>query len=428
MLPAINRFQGDCFEQRKRTILLFALEGAALSFYSALINNNNNLFIMRLGATDYQLSQNVMLSQIVGIALLLPGGIISDRLSNKRKMVVGGLIALAAILFTTGFVPMMGKTRLDMALVLIAISTGPLTLYNMSWQAFFSDVVLPFDRNAALSARTRLAFVFGTIMPLVGGVLLSSVSSVDKKLKVHQIFFFFTVVTILLQVFLLMKIKGGNVEKKPVFRIAEFKEVLYSLTHNKQFLFFAGVTIFFYMTWHLDWTLFFIGQIRYLGFDESWISYHNVATNLVQFLTIGFWSRVNERKGVRFGMFFGAISVAVWPLGFFFVTILPENMARIVFIIVAAIGNFAVATVLMNPVQCLLQVVDERHKAISISVYTVFIALSNAMMPMVGVQIYSSMGGDFKAFLATYIVIIFLRFVAAGLLIVRYKMSGDMPK
>ncbi|MDP4089597.1 MAG: hypothetical protein Q8930_10050, partial [Bacillota bacterium] len=56
------------------TALLFAYEGVLIALINNLINNNNNLFATRLGATDFQLTLVIALPQLVGILVLLPGG------------------------------------------------------------------------------------------------------------------------------------------------------------------------------------------------------------------------------------------------------------------------------------------------------------------------------------------------------------------
>lgn len=82
----------------------------------------------------------------------------------------------------------------------------------------------------------------------------------------------------------------------------QLKGVFFELLHNKKFLGYVGVALFFYATWHLDWTLYFIGEANYLKLDEAWISYVNIGTTVMQILTIGFWSRMNYKYAVTRGI------------------------------------------------------------------------------------------------------------------------------
>jgi hypothetical protein len=88
----------------------------------------------------------------------------------------------------------------------------------------------------------------------------------------------------------------------------------------------------------------------------------------------------------------------------------------------------AFASIALNLFQCLLKVVDEEYRSFSISVYTMLITLSNAIMPVVGAAIYRAFGGNQTALVYTFAIMFVLRLTAAGLwlLYVNYakKMRG----
>ncbi len=70
-----------------RILLLFTLEGILITLVNNLVGNNNNLFATRLGASDYELSLVTTLPQIIGMLVLIPGGILTDRMANKREII-----------------------------------------------------------------------------------------------------------------------------------------------------------------------------------------------------------------------------------------------------------------------------------------------------------------------------------------------------
>jgi Na+/melibiose symporter-like transporter len=321
-------------------MMLFTVEGILITLVNNLINNNNNLLASRMGASDYEISLVITLPQLVGMLVLIPGGILTDRMTSKRKMVVA---ALACLIFTyalLGFVPMLGVHRLKAFLVLLAVSLGPMTIYTVSWQAYFSDVVDIETRNSILTARTGFTFLIGTIITLCSGALLSSAGTNERKIIMHQIFFWIAGVILLLQIFVLKKIKSSQEQNPSIIRLRELKTTFRELKQNKKFLNFICVAIFFYITWHIDWTLYYLGQVDYLGLNEAWLSYVNIGGAIMQFLTIGFWSRLNYKRGVRFAIIFGSVGLTLAPLAMIIATSASVHSSKVLFLIFSIITNF----------------------------------------------------------------------------------------
>ena len=83
----------------------------------------------------------------------------------------------------------------------------------------------------------------------------------------------------------------------------------------------------------------------------------------------------------------------------------------------------------MCTVQMLLDVVPEKNRALIISLYTVFVTISNGVMPFLGVQFYTLLGADFRAVTIFNICVLTLRSMALALFIVRYlrmKKRGEI--
>jgi len=413
--------------QVDRNMYLFAFEGMIITIINSIIGNNNNLFATRMEASNFELSLVTSLPQFVGMLVLIPGGILSDRMSNKRKMVVISLLCLSLFYMAIGFVPMFGQFRLIAFICLLALSVGPLTVYNASWQAYFSDVVPIEERNRVFTLRTKGTFLFNTVTPLVTGALLAGTALNSEKIRLHQIFFWCAVLLIFVQIFILMSISGGSSSQTTTTGLKELKSAAVEVIRNKRLMGFIGVALFFYMSWQSDWTLYYIGQVEYLKLNEAWLSYVVVGGAVVQFATIGFWSRMNEKFGVRFPIIIGALALSLFPLAMIYSTSLPVGKGGVVFLILNTLSNFAFATVYLNIPQCLLQVVPEKNKTLSISIYTVMTSFSNAVMPMAGVQLYTALGSNLKALHSTFFVIFIMRIIASFLWIIRWWAMRKEP-
>ena len=396
-------------------LLLFTLEGMLITLVNNLVGNNNNLFATRLGANELQLSLLTTIPQLVGLMVLIPGGILTDRMKNKRNMVMVSLSILTMFYAFIGFVPMFHTNKFVAFLILFAASVGPMTIYNVSWQAYFSDMVSAEEQNHIITYRTALTFVIGIIIPFVSGTLLASATTNEGKIRLHQIYFWIGAALLLIQIIVLNQIKGSpnTFSVKP--RTGQLKGVLSELLHNKKFLSYVGVAIFFYVTWHIDWTLYFIGQVNYLKLNEAWLSYVNIGNAIVQFITIGFWSRLNNKYGVRFGIIFGNLGLAFCPICMIVATSLPLPQGQIVFLIMNTLANITLAAVNLNILQCLLQVVPDNNKTLYISIYTVLVTLSNAFMPLIGVVVYTKLGADLVGLHTTFWIIFVFRIISTGL-------------
>jgi MFS family permease len=169
------------------------------------------------------------------------------------------------------------------------------------------------------------------------------------------------------------------------------------------------------MTWHFDWTLYFIGQVSYLKMNEFQIGLTTLGGTIAQFVTMRFWSRINEKYGVVLPVAFGILGLSLCPIAMITASSVPVSIAPYVFLPFNAIANLTLATVTLNMLQCLLQVTDEEYRSFSISVHTCLVCLSNAVMPVAGVALYRALGGDINGLRYTLAIIFALRIVAACL-------------
>jgi MFS family permease len=209
--------------------------------------------------------------------------------------------------------------------------------------------------------------------------------------------------------------------------VAEVKTSARRLFRNKPFLYFAGVTLFFYMTWQMDWTLYFIGQSQYLRLNEFQLGLVTVGGTAAQFLTIRFWSKKNERHGVVLPMTFGILGLALCPVSMISAVSMPVSVGPYAFLLFNTLSNLAQATVLMNVYLCMLEVTDDRHRSFTFSVFSCLTCLSNAVMPVAGVALYRGLGGDLDGLRHTFWIIFILRILAAGLWLLRWKSVKHKP-
>jgi len=124
---------------------------------------------------------------------------------------------------------------------------------------------------------------------------------------------------------------------------------------------------------------------------------------------------------VEFPLVFGILGLMFAPIAQILGNIVGGCIGIALFLIFHGVAHLGFATITLNLFQCLLKVVDEEYRSFSISIYTVFITLSNAIMPVVGVAIYRALGGNRQALIYTFAICVVLRLIAAGFWMLRLK-------
>jgi MFS family permease len=419
------------FLRTNPTAARYAMDGLLVAAAMYIVGNNNNLFATRLGAGDYQLSLIQFMPHVVNLIILIPGGLMTDTLHNKRKMVTGTLLLSAFLYMLIGFAPFLpflsglSDGILNTFILLLSLATGGMTLFNLSWQSFFPEVVAVEARNRVLTLRTQVFVFIGVVAPLATGAVLAVIPSTGGKILAHQSFFFAAALILVACALNFGKFQAANPVPPKNVSLGEVKNALRALSRNKAFLAFAGTALLFYFSWQMDWTLYYIGQVRYLRMNEFLLGLAVVGATGMQFASLRFWSRQNERFGVVFPVAFGILGLGLCPLSMIAATSLPPAIAPYAFIIFNTLANTCFVTITLNMFQCLLQVLDVEYRSLAISFYTCLTCFSNAVMPVAGVALYQALGGDLPALKLTFWIVFAIRILATGLWLLRWR---HMPK
>jgi len=426
-LPArIGNFAGS-----NPVAMRYAMDGLLAALAVNILSNNNNLFALRLGAGDYQLSLVQFLPQMFTMMILVPGGIFAGSLHNKRRMVIGALITGAFGCLLCSLSPFFrlanfmnnSSYSIYFFLSFLSLTAGAVAMYNISWQSFFPDVVEINERNRVLTMRAHMDVFISIPLPLlVGTVLIKAVTNRDK-IFAHQGFYLCAALFLILAAMNYRRIKAVRHIVPKQVSFLEIKKAMRSILHNRQYLMFIGTAIFLYMTWHFDWTLYFIGQVSYLKMNEFQVGLTTLGATAAQFLTMRFWSRRNEKYGVVLPVTFGILGLCLYPVAMIIALSLPVSIAPYVFLAFHAIISLPLAAITLNMLQCLLQVADEEYRSFYLSVHTCLVCLSNAVMPVAGVALYRALGGDRNGLRIAFAIIFALRIVAVFLWLYRYKIQ-----
>lgn len=397
----------------EKNIWFFILEGAVGAVVLNLTNPFFSMFAKRMGANDYQIGLISSLPALVGILALLPGAFLVDKQTDKKKIVSFFLLLTAVLYPLAAMSPFLGVSKVYVYILIIALLNWPFSVFNISWQSFFSDVFSPGKRSFAYAKRTKAATLAGAVAVLLGGLALSYLPRNDgQRIIIYQVFFFTAFLLALLQIRYLMQVSGYTVTEKAsnTYTLRTVSASLKKLIANKAFMSFTIIAFLFHVSWQMAWPLFFLYQVDYLHANEAWLSIITLGNSLAGVATYSYWSKQIEKRGARFVVVLGALGLAVNPLVMVCVKSLPMALMLNTFIGLTFSG-FQVALF-----ECLMEVVPQENKTINIAIYTTFISISGFLSPMMGVAIYK-----LTSIYVAMVLAGILRLLMSGLLYLRYR-------
>ena len=420
----INRLllRGRQFVHTQPDMFNYGIDGLLVMGALSIAANNNNLFAQRLGATDFQLANLQLFPHLMALFLLIPAGLLVGSFRNKRKIISLMLILTGiffAVMSISAFVP--GNPVLFFMLFFALASVSINGMYNITWQAFFPEVIPEEKRNTVLTFRAKMTMFIALVVPLSVGIILTSIPSMSGKIAAHQIFYAAAAVLLLANAYHFRKIKATVPVEPKRITFAEIKVAARRLKSNKPFIIFTLAMLFFHMTWQIDWTIAFICQANYLQMNEFALTLVPISGVIAQLLTLKFWSKNNAKKGVDQPVVYAILGLAVLPLGFIAAMNMGHLQGIILFLAVHFLAQLTIVNIVLNLFQCLLKVSDEEYRSFSISVYISILTLSNAVMPRVGVWIYHQLGANAQALQLTFAGVVVLRLVAAGVWMLRVR-------
>lgn len=405
-------------------LLLFSVEGALLQFTGSINSFGNNLYATNLGATDAQIGLIQLVPNAAAMLLMLPLGILSDRAKSSRTVPLVMLLCMIVGYVAMGLVPAAGSARMTMFFAALAFTVGGPVLYGAQWQNFFGDVVAMEGRNRVLTVRNRFMFIIGIAAPILCGVLMGLCSDTQGKLMVLQIFFLVCAAVTFAQAVVISRIRTPvrNAETSRGVSLKQVGQTIVRLARNRSFRLFYIPVVIFYMIWQMDWSMWYIGQVQYLGLNEAELSITSGVFNVGQLVAVGILSRSVRRRSADYALIFAAAGLLTCPFIMMGSSLLPPAMRFPAFTVLMTVLNAPQCAVNLCVVQILLRVAPAECRSLAVSLFTLSTTLTNSFMPLLGVQLYTAMGTGYGAFIAFNSLTAVLRVAALLMLIWRYHL------
>jgi len=351
------------------------------------------------------------------------------------------LLVMCAGYAFLGSVPALGERRMELFFVSLAFTAGALAIYNAQWQAMFGAAVSLRQRNDVYAFRNQFMFVIGILAPVICGILMGRCHTADGKLLVLRSFFYLCAACVLLQAAAIKKIPVEQQEegKAPAeagktssrFSVSDLLEAITSVGKNKALRWFFVPVVFFYITWQLDWSMWYLGQVKYCKMSEMTLSICNGVFNIGQLAAVGMIAKVVRKKSPDFALIFAGIGLCFCPVIMILVPHLPLAYRGVTFIVLMTVLNAPQCAVALCTVQILLNAAPEKNRSLLISLFTMMTTLTNSVLPLLGVRLYTALGADLTALYRFNLIDLGVRILSTLGLVWRYqkaKKDGFLTK
>lgn len=368
------------------------------------------MFATRLGADSSQIGVLASSPQWAGLAVLIPGTLLAGRFRFSRRPVELSILASGLLYGLAALAPYMGGLRIWYLVAMVSLANAPMSLYNTTWQNYFSDVVQPHQRNSLYTMRTSMTFAAGILVVQVTGLLLGQAVSDEARIKLYQLCYLLAFIFSILQWLMLRQSPNVQTEDND-YGLRELVLALKAIIKNKPFLSFIVISLIFHIGWFMSWPLFFLLQVDYMQANESWLSYVIVTGSLLQWLTVGHWSRFIERRGIRLALVVGAVGLTINPALAVLSSYFPVGWRMPAMLAFNLINASTFSSFQLSILQNLLEVLPARFKQLNLSLYTTLLLLANASMQWFGVRLYVMLGDTHSAMTIALLVSTSLRLI-----------------
>ena len=163
--------------------------------------------------------------------------------------------------------------------------------------------------------------------------------------------------------------------------------------------------------------------------NEAQLSLFQALCSVCQMIFIGFFAGLCRKKSEHYAILWACAGLWLCPVMVAGMLWVPMQARAVYFIVIGLVGNIPQCVISMCTVQMLLQVCPRANRALIISLYTLFVTLSNSLLPLLGVQVYTALGSNEHAVFWVNSIESLVRAGVFILMAVRYrrlKKAGDL--
>jgi MFS-type transporter involved in bile tolerance (Atg22 family) len=271
------------------------------------------VFLVRLGASNFQVGLLTAMPALTGMLLAIP---IGEFLSRRPRIVpwfaTSRFFVLSCYLLT-GLVPFFITSQAPTAIVAIwALATVPQTIVSVAFTVVMGGVAGPGGRLVLMSRRWSILGLTNTITVLIVGQLLLLF---QFPLNYQVVFIASTIGALISFTFSSsIKLPTVDVPLSQQSLLASLKHHSQQLRANKRFMNFTISQFVFRWGLALAIPLFPIYWVRSVQASDQMVSVINSTTTFATMIAYFVWARVSQRRNIRTVLLISAFGVSFYPL------------------------------------------------------------------------------------------------------------------
>jgi MFS family permease len=305
------------------------IRGAVTQFFTHLVQNFNNLYIVELGATPFQLSTVRSVGSVVSAMVSIPAGWLSDKYSIKKIMVLGILIQIFSVVFYA--------LANDWTWIIVALifATLTMTLVHRTESIFIANSLTDRNRAMGYGMRTTIIQFFSIFAPTIGGMLVHFFGGISVE-GIRPLYYIQLVGLMVISIFVILKLVDVEVKKDNRARdfIGDYRQMLNSGTCLKRFAFLQSLGS---LTWGMSMPFTYVYVADFKGANSLIIGYMGTCLVLVSMLIAIPLGSLADKKGRKFTIF---ISRPFFWASYILLVQAPHGTARILLLAWSMRGIF----------------------------------------------------------------------------------------
>jgi MFS family permease len=272
------------------------------------------VFLVRLGAENWQVGLYTSLPALLTTLLLLPAGALASRISDLVKAVNLSRLAFRSIIGLFAFVPLLAPPLAPYAVVLGRTLTAPASaMINVTMTPVLGMVIEPARRMQVISGRMAVQSLAMAMTGLMAGFWLDNASYPQN----YQVLFVSGVVGCLMGVAVLSRLKvperqaAGSAATPPRLGV---REAIAMLERDRGFRSYLVASLVFRTGLTLVSAVMPVFQVRTLGASDAWIGVLLTVQRVVQMVAFISLGALLRQRRYRRRLWIAAVGMALVPL------------------------------------------------------------------------------------------------------------------
>ncbi len=271
------------------------------------------VFLVRLGASNFQVGLLTAMPALTGMLLAIPIGEFLSRRPNIVPWFATSRFFVLSCYLLTGLTPFLVGAQAPTVIIGIwALATLPQTLVSVAFTVVMGAVAGPGGRMTLMSRRWSILGLTNTLTVLVVGQLLNLF---DFPLNYQVVFIGSTVGALISFAFSSsIKLPSVTVPASEQPFLVTLRQHSRMLRANRRFVNFTVSQFVFRWGLALAIPLFPIYWVRNLHASDQMVSVINSTATFVTMIAYFVWARVSQRRGSRPVLLISALGICFYPL------------------------------------------------------------------------------------------------------------------